>query len=568
MHQHRLAKEKTINKYGSILFEKFMQYRLTHYFIIAIIAISSYSPVITGDFVFDDQSLIRDNSYITELQSLSSYLSQEDGIVDSHDKGVFHTGYYRPLINLTYFIDYKIWGMKAYGFRITNLVLHLFVCFILYELLLILSGYRQAVFLAVLLFALHPVHTETVAMIVSRNNILATLFILISLYGYHSWWNRHKPLALAISLLAFVGAVFSKEFGLMTLPVFFCYQRFLVREKNLTREIKSYSPYLFIMFIYLALRQTVVHTPLGFPDDILLRFAYIPYLIAYNLKLIFLPHNLHSFAVFYPSSLLTEAVIFSYLMILCLAGLLYKLRKEPLVVFAVVAFLVTLIPVLNLINKASLSLIAMRWLYLPMAFLSLSVAFLLRKIKEKQSSIKGIIFAAIALYFFAYTYTLNDNLWYDQETFLTQEVLHFDNNLFMGDYAEMMLTKKQYLQSEYFFERAVKKTPYIARDFINYGALLIETKRPQEALVILKKARTFTMGNKDRKDWYNNMGAASTLIESYDLAREYYYNALALNPQDETVNRNLAFLLFKQGRTQESAQHLKIVDSLERNKKK
>ncbi|MCK9391641.1 MAG: tetratricopeptide repeat protein [Syntrophales bacterium] len=540
-----------------------MRSRLAHYIIIVILVVIAYLPIFTGDFVFDDQTLIRDNPYITRFQSISSYLSQEDGIVDERDKGALHTGYYRPLVNVTYFMDYKIWGMKAYGFRMTNLILHLLACFLLYELLLQLTGRRLEVFWAVLLFAVHPIHTETVSIIVSRNNILATIFILASFYSYLAWWNKGTPFALAVSLLTFTGAVFSKEFGLMALPLLFLYQRLLADEKNLRREMESYAPYLIILMFYFVLRKTVVSTSFNIPDDVLTRLAYIPYLITYNLKLIFLPYNLHSFSIRYPGSLLAPTVIVSFFVVLFLAVFLYALRKESLVVFSTVAFFMTLLPVLNIIDKASVSLVAMRWLYLPMSFLALGFVRMSEKLLSvRRKSATQIILIAVTVYFAVGSYTLNAHLWHDQETFLKQEVRHFANYIYMGDYAEMMHKKKQYQEAEPFFQQSLKIPPILACNFINYGALLIETERPQEALNILVQARSLTMDHKDRIHWNNNMGAALTLIGNYDRAHEYFSTALALDPQDAVINRNLAYLLFREGHTEEANQRLKISDQI------
>ncbi|OPY87795.1 MAG: Tetratricopeptide repeat protein [Smithella sp. PtaU1.Bin162] len=542
-----------------------MRSRLAQYIIIAILVIIAYVPLAAGDFVFDDQTLIQDNSYITQLQSLSSYLSQEDGIVAEQDKGLLHTGYYRPLVNVTYFLDYKLWGMKAYGFRITNLLLHLLACFLLYELLFMLIGSRPEIFWAVLLFAVHPVHTETVSIIVSRNNILATIFIIASFYAYIVWWQKGTSFAWAVSLLSFTGAVFSKEFGLMVLPVFFLYQRLLTEERGLGREIISYVPYLIILFIYLALRKTVVSVPLYIPEDILLRIAYIPYLLAYNLKLIFLPYSLHSFAVLYPDSLLTPSVLGAFFLVIFLGISLYIKRKDSLLIFSVAAFFLTLLPVLNVINKASVSLIAMRWLYLPMAFLSLAIVRLMTEVKLEvtwEKSAKRIVLLAVVVYFIAGSYTLNAHLWRDQETFLKQEVVHFANKAYMGDYAEMMLKKKQYREAEYFFRQSLQKDPLLARDFINYGALLIETKQPQKALDALEKGRFLTMGHQDRADWNNNMGAALTLLGNYKRAHEHFAKALSLDSQNVALHRNLAYLLLKEGRTEEAVQRLQISEKI------
>lgn len=534
-----------------------MRNRYVHYLIIAVLVVVAYLPVFTGDFVFDDLTLIRDNSYITKLQSLTSYLSQEDGISDGQDKGIFHTGYYRPLVNISYFLDYKLWGMKAHGFRTTNLLMHLLTCFLLYELLLNLTCRRQEVFWAVLLFAVHPLHTETVSIIVSRNNILVAIFSILSLYAYLIWWNKGAPLSLAISLFAFACAVFSKEFGLMVLPLFFLYQRILSEKKYIRREMESYIPYLFIISIYLLLRKTVVQIPLSIPDDLFLRIAYIPYLVFYNLKLIFLPYNLHSFSVVYPASLLSPAVIWAFLLLLCLGIFLYVRRKDSLVIFSAASFMVTLLPVLNIINKASVSLIAMRWLYLPMAFLTFGFVRLIMKAKleeDRGRGVKQIILLAVAVYLVAGSYTLNAHLWHDQETFLQQEVLHFANELYMGDYAEMLLEKKQYRKAEPFFQQSLKKSPLMARNFINYGALLIETGRPQEALKVLERASLLTMEHKDRFGWNNNMGGALTLIGNYKLAHKHMAKAIALEPLDVAAKNNLAYLLLREKQAKDARQ--------------
>ena len=103
-----------------------------HILLIIALTVLAYLPASQGSFIFDDNSLIRNNSYIREGHSVFSYLSQEDGIADEIDKGVIHTGYYRPLTNFTYHFDYLLWGMDAKGFRTTNIILHLLNVLLLY----------------------------------------------------------------------------------------------------------------------------------------------------------------------------------------------------------------------------------------------------------------------------------------------------------------------------------------------------------------------------------------------------------------------------------------------------
>ena len=101
-----------------------------HFIILLSLITLAYLPTFSGEFILDDHPLVNDNPYIKESRSLWSYFSQEDG-VSPHDKGNdYHTGYYRPLINITYIINYKLWGMRAGGFRAVNLVLHLMITLI------------------------------------------------------------------------------------------------------------------------------------------------------------------------------------------------------------------------------------------------------------------------------------------------------------------------------------------------------------------------------------------------------------------------------------------------------
>jgi len=129
-------------------------------------------------------------------------------------------------------MDYRIWGMKAGGFRVTNLVLHLLSCLALFKLLVLSVRNRRAAFLAVAVFAIHPVNTEAVSWITSRNNILVTLFILLSLYFYIIAWCENKRIIFSISIIFFLCAVLSKEFAIMLLPVFFLCHRFLFEKKG------------------------------------------------------------------------------------------------------------------------------------------------------------------------------------------------------------------------------------------------------------------------------------------------------------------------------------------------
>jgi hypothetical protein len=229
-----------------------MKQTLLSYSIISLFVAIVYIPTFGGEFILDDNPLIKNNSYIKEAHSFFSYLAQEDGITDAtRGAGNYHTNYYRPLINLSYRIDYKIWSMRAPGFRATNLILHLLTSLVLYHLIVLFVNNQKAALLAALLFAVHPVNTESVSWITSRNNILVTLFSLLSFYFYLKARRTIGYLGTLISAVFFMLAVLSKEFALMLLPIMLLYQRLIGEtKKSIRKEIFTYLPFILILLIY------------------------------------------------------------------------------------------------------------------------------------------------------------------------------------------------------------------------------------------------------------------------------------------------------------------------------
>ncbi|HUU41102.1 MAG TPA: tetratricopeptide repeat protein [Desulfatiglandales bacterium] len=513
------------------------------YFIISLLVVLVYLPSLNGGFILDDSPLIKNNPYVKEMKSIASYLAQEDGITDKRDTGTYHTGYYRPLINITYWIDYKLWGMNAAGFRKTNLAFHILTCLLLYKLLTSLGSNKEAAFWSTLLFGLHPVNTESVSWIISRNNTLVTLFVLSSFYFYIIGWERADRGAMIFSMLSLIGAILSKEFGLMIVPIFFLYHRVLSKERgNVLKELTTYLQFIVILFFYFTLRMSVTSSLLT-PSDmggILRRIYFSPYLIIWNLKLIFFPHGLHSFGLSYPHSYFEWDAVISIILVFLMGALLWVARNKKLLLFSGLSFLVFLFPVLNIIPTASISLIAMRWLYLPLAFISIGMAWIIDKAILNRRMLTISLLCITGLYFGIYSYLLNKNLWHDEETFFKQEIFHFNNYLYAGGFADNLLDKKDFKEAKKYFQIAISKYPYMASNYLNYSALLIETGKPDDALSYLKRAESLTMTCSEQGQWFNNTGMAYfKLKNNNDVALKNFKKAVMFCPNEPQFRANL-----------------------------
>ena len=528
------------------------------YLILSLVIVAIYCPTFTGGFISDDNAIVKNNPYVKELHSIYSYLSQEDGISEGEPAGEFHTGYYRPLMNLTYWIDYKVWGMNAGGFRTTNVLLHILATFLLLKLMARFIEDRWAAFIAVLLFAVHPVNTEAVSWFSSRDNIIVTIFSLTSLHLYMIGCESGNRRAFILSVLSFFGALLSKELGLMILPIMFLYNRLLTENKRSVRtEVLSYIPFLVVTLIYFLLRYNAteaVLSPSGM-GDMARRIYFAPFILAFNLKLIFLPGGLHSFLVAYPDSFLDWRAIFSIALIPAGGVLLWVTRYHRMVHFALLSFVVALFPVLNIVQTSASSLVSMRWIYFPMTFIAMGIAWCLQRVMVSRRRQAVLYATVVAVYLGSYSYILNAHLWHNEEVFFTQEIMQFDNHLYAGSMGEQLFKQGKYLQAEEYFRIAMEKYPRTARHYINYSAMLIELGRMEKAHDLLERSEHLHMVAVERSEWLNNMAIIKTSQGRFTEAREYLSEALRIMPDFPGALNNMGVVLMGMGKREEAIQH-------------
>ncbi len=511
------------------------------FFIIGLSVVICYFPTFTGEFLLDDHVLIRNNPFIAERQSFQQYLSQEDGILDPNEwEEEFHTGYYRPLINLTYFIDYTIWGMNPVGFRISNLVFHLLACCVLYAILMQFCRNYQAALMLSLLFALHPVQTEAVSWVASRNNILATLFGLAAFACYTaSAAGIRYALLRTLAVLCFLISMFCKEFGVMLLPILFLYNRIQNTQKTTaTCEFVGYLPFVAALIAYLLIRTHVTGSLVS-PEaghSLWWRIGFAPYLVSYNLSLLLFPVGLHNFLVVYPSAFWSVESVAGILIGILLSLLMWVFRKDTLVVFGLLSFLVGLFPVLNIIPTASATLIAMRWLYFPFAFLCVALGSLSTRTWGRKAAIVGVGILCILGW---QTYQLNRDHWHDEPSFFKNEVERHQNLFYAGALAELHAQQGDFRRAEEYFKKGIDASPRMIETQINYSAMLIETGRFTEALNVIDAVLPLTMSKKNRGGLYSNQGLALARTGRLQEAISALEAALEYSPKGIDIIGNL-----------------------------
>ncbi len=170
-----------------------------------------YFPAITGVVnSIDDVHIIKAYS-VSGQRTLQSILIPRDQF------------YFRPFVELSYYLDNLFWGLEPRVMHLENILLHLLNAILIYlvasRVNQIKMGTKRVPLLSALLFSLHPINTEAICWIAGRTDPIAGLFILLSLYLLLKFIQSGSLLSLTSAFTAMLLAFLSKEVALMLLPV-------------------------------------------------------------------------------------------------------------------------------------------------------------------------------------------------------------------------------------------------------------------------------------------------------------------------------------------------------------
>ena len=204
--------------------------------LLLLITLIAYIPAIQGGFVWDD------NRYLTENQTLKSLQGLKKIWVNPNS-----TPQYYPLVFSTFWLEYRLWGLRPTGYHLVNVLLHALSTLLLYRLLLYLN--LPGAWLAAAVFALHPVQVESVAWVTERKNVLsgffyfASAFCLFRFFGIAGekkeksglWWY-------CAGLLLFACALLSKTVT-CTLPAAMLLVLWWKKDRLKGREVAALAPF-------------------------------------------------------------------------------------------------------------------------------------------------------------------------------------------------------------------------------------------------------------------------------------------------------------------------------------
>jgi tetratricopeptide (TPR) repeat protein len=229
--------------------------RLLEILLLIFVTILFYNQAFHFDFVWDDNKLISQNPFLEQVISLRGVFSSTLWRFSAIAKD--DPNYYRPLVNLLYLFEYKMWGANAAAFHYANVAFHLICIVLLYFIGLKLGLNRIARFASCLFFSMHPVQASTVAFISCHGDLLAALFSLLTIL----FWLRKDKYRYLYFLWMFC-ALLSKEAAIV-LPLFLIVGDWLLQKRSLRKAATWYPLLVWLPYLVLHIAaedHSLLHT--------------------------------------------------------------------------------------------------------------------------------------------------------------------------------------------------------------------------------------------------------------------------------------------------------------------
>ncbi len=433
--------------------------------------------------------------------------------------------YYRPILNISFILDYQIAGIDVWIYRLTNLIYHALSSLLLYFFFIKLKFRKEYAFLFSLLFVVHPLISPAVTWISGRNDSLLAIFILLSfitLVNYKNSSESKKWQYLILHLFVYTISLYTKETAALA-P--FLMAGYLLFFRNKEKFFSKENIYLAVGWVLIGtfwffMRQTVVNRVIGsgeleYPlgDSFLTN---LPSFIAYFSK-IFVPVRMSPLANYETFALIIGAILTIGLAIYVF---LNKKINKKVILFGFLWYLLFIVPsMLARIRDFDFDYAEHR-VYIPIIGIFMIIIEILRSLKISfRKPIELGVFGVIFLLFTANTITYQTK---------------FSSPLnFWGHF--------------------IKTYPHTTRGFIGVGKYYFINKEYDKVEKIMKKGITV---KPDFKYWYTNLSTIYMQNKNFPLAEENARKSLQYDKNDYQANINLGYSLGAQNKFKEAIPYL------------
>ncbi|UCF80473.1 MAG: tetratricopeptide repeat protein, partial [Acidobacteriota bacterium] len=538
--------------------------------VLVLLPLLIYANSLNNAFHYDDFHSLVDNPHVRELKNIPSFFASTRTTSLRAEKG-----HYRPVLFSTYALSYALGGYDydPRMFRVFNLVFHILnglLVFAVFRSILRspassgtedgrLFGNTAAAFFAALLFAVHPLNTESVNYISCRSNAMAATFFLAGVWLF-VWYSgsapaRRRTALYAGSLGCFVLGLLTKEI-VITLPAILVLLDILVlnpgaRPLAYKALFRRHAAYWMVAALHIFLVFAVGLKPMYEPRGVFYNLLIQTKAMAFYLRLLVFPRGLSISHGFDMEMTLSAAFWVSLSVIGGILFLAWKLRERwGLLSFAILWYFITLLPTSSVL-PLNIPVNEHRT-YLPAVGFVVAVGFLLGLITTKSQEASArlrsapasprhmgasggqalsklvVPLFAVVIGVFSVTAFMRNQTWKMPTTIWEDAVKTYPYNHHahyglgnaygkLGRYAEAVEAYKQ----------SIRFDPYNADTHYNLGFAYSKLGRNAEAIEAFKQAIRL---KPDMAEAHSNLGFAYTKLDRHAEAIEAYKHAILLKP--------------------------------------
>lgn len=520
------------------------------YIVLTVMTLAVYAQVIRFDFVnFDD------NVYVTQNSRVLSGLN-----IKSVSWAFFTTyaEFWHPVTWLSLMLDSELYGLYAGGYHLTNLLLHILSTLLLFWFLSRATGTVWRCAFVAAMFALHPLHVESVAWIAERKDVLSGFFWMLTLCFYVYYTDKPALIRYLPVLASFVLALISKPM-VVTLPVililldYWPLKRFEQRRNNLISwQLKEKMPFLLLAAFFSVTTVLAQYNPTVKSFSFVPRMANVPVAYVTYLGKILWPRDLAMFYPFLEHLPLWQVSGAVFLFVLISITVTVKARSLPSLFVGWFWYVITLLPVIGIIQVGKHAM-ADRFTYLPLIGTGMILAWGLPLLLRGMHGRKKILLpAAIAVMSLWVVLTWQQCGYWENSIKLFNRALRVTKNNYLAhnNLGLALFNEGKTDEAIAHYNKALSILPFMPDHILVYsnrGVAYAKTGRYQKALDDFNKAIDL---KSDYEDAYSNRGIVYSALGQHALALEDFNRAIQLKPDYADFYSNRGVVLTKLGRYQ------------------
>jgi protein O-mannosyl-transferase len=523
--------------------------------ILIVVILVTYWPVQKYDFInFDDNEYVNDNPHV------KNGLTKEN-VIWAFTKS--HSSNWHPVTWISHMVDCELFGVSAGGHHLTNLYIHIANALLLFFLLKLMTNAVWRSALVAALFALHPLHVESVAWIAERKDVLSTFFLFLTMTAYRHYALRPRPTAFVRVALWYVLGLMTKPM-LVTLPVLLLILDYWplgrlgsatapdeksAGLKNLRREpfvslimekipLFGLSAVVCVATIFVQSSFKSISTlSLGvrIPNALL---SYVNYLIS-----TVVPSNL---AVFYPfpnaipwSKTVLALLFLSFASI----GIMRMQKKHPWLIAGWLWYVCSLLPIIGIVQVGAQAR-ADRYTYVPLIGIFIIVVWgaseIVHKIGHRKMVTGPLVIGCLVCCSVLTRMQLHH--WRNSVTLFSHAFsVTTVNTMTCNNLGHAFLNGGQLDSAAYYLDMSVHIRPYFGT-FVNLGTVCAKKNDFRKAAFYFDKAIEL---DSTHEEVYESLGFAHQLAGNDSAAMACFKKAISINSRVENANYGAGMVFLK-----------------------